>query len=253
LIMTVLMQLRANQIRKAQIAFEQELLLSKKEVELEKHRREEQTHLLHMLMHELKNPLAIIDMALLAKNDLQKTSGYVSRAVGNMKSILERCVKTDKLTEGSVAVHKDRLNVNEFLHDLLITQGHDATRVALDIEGVLSVYTDEQYFEIMCSNLIDNAVRYGDPMMPVLVQADVKWNDAHQQGVCITVSNRPSAASWPDPDRVFVKYYRSLGAEAQSGTGLGLYLVRTLARLVGGDCVYAPDEKNIRFELWLPS
>jgi len=67
LIMTVLMQLRANQIRRAQLAFEQELLLSKKEIELEKHRREEQTHLLHMLMHELKNPLAIIDMALLAK------------------------------------------------------------------------------------------------------------------------------------------------------------------------------------------
>ena len=84
-VMTVLMQLRANKIRSAQSEFEQELLLSKKEVELEKHRREEQTHLLHMLMHELKNPLAIIDMALLAKNDIQKTSGYVGRAVNNMK------------------------------------------------------------------------------------------------------------------------------------------------------------------------
>lgn len=253
LIMTVLMQLRANQIRRAQLAFEQELLLSKKEIELEKHRREEQTHLLHMLMHELKNPLAIIDMALLAKNDLKKTSGYVSRAVGNMKSILERCVKTDKLTEGRVTVHKDHVNVNEFLHDLLITQGHDATQVALDIEGALTVYTDEQYFEIMCSNLIDNAVRYGDTLMPVLVHAKKQMNVGGKQGVCITVSNRPSAASWPDPDRIFTKYYRSTGAEAQSGTGLGLYFVRTLARLVGGDCVYAPDEKNIRFELWLPS
>ena len=253
LIMTVMMQLRANQIRKAQSAFEQELVISKKEVELEKHRREEQTHLLHMLMHELKNPLAIIDMALLAKNDLQKTSGYVSRAVGNMKSILERCVKTDKLTEGNVAVHKVHVNVNEFLHDLLITHGHDATRVALEIEGALTVYTDEKYFEIMCSNLIDNAERYGDTVMPVLVQVNKQMNAAEEQGVCISVSNRPSAASWPDPDRIFTKYYRSAGAEAQSGTGLGLYLVRTLARLVGGDCVYVPDEKNIRFELWLPS
>jgi signal transduction histidine kinase len=253
LIMTVMMQLRASQIRKAQIAFEQELLLSKKEVELEKHRREEQTHLLHMLMHELKNPLAIIDMALLAKNDLQKTSGYVSRAVGNMKSILERCVKTDKLTEGSVNVHKEQVNVNQFLHDLLVTLDHDATQVSLEVFGALTVYTDEQYFEIMCSNLIENAVRYGDTMMPVVVQAEQQMNGARQRGVCITVSNRPSTASWPDPDRVFSKYYRSLGAEAQSGTGLGLYLVRTLARLVGGDCVYAPDDKNIRFELWLPS
>jgi signal transduction histidine kinase len=136
-----------------------------------------------------------------------------------------------------VAVHKVRVNVNEFLPDLLITQGHDATRVALDIVGELTVYTDEQYFEIMCSNLIENAVRYGDPVMPVLVQAQKQLNNARELGVCITVSNRPSTASWPDPDRVFAKYYRSAGAEAQSGTGLGLYLVRTLARLAGGDCV----------------
>lgn len=253
LIMTVLMQLRVSQIHKAQSASEKALLLSKQEIELEKNRREEQSHLLHMLMHELKNPLAIIDMAMLAKNDLQKTKGHVNDAVGNMKSILERCVNADKLTEGNVAVDIERVNVNDFLCDLLIAGGYDPSRVALDVADELSIQTDVQYFEIMCSNLIDNAVRYGDPMMPVLMQAKKQTNEAQQLGVCISVSNRPSLASWPDPDKVFTKYYRSAGAEAQSGTGLGLHLVRTLARLVGGDCVYAPDETNIRFKLWLPS
>jgi signal transduction histidine kinase len=253
LVMTVLMQLRASQIRKAQSEFEQELLISKKQVELEKSRREEQTHLFHMLMHELKNPLAIIDMALLAKNDLEKTSAYVNRAVGNMKAILDRCVKADKLTEGNVDVHKVSVNVNKFLRDLIDTDGHSDARVTLEVEGILTLNTDEQFFDAMCRNLVDNAVRYGDHMMPVMVQAQSKSNAEGIAGVSITVSNRPSSASWPDADKVFKKYYRSAGAEAQSGTGLGLYLVRTLARLVAGDCVYVPDEKNIRFELWLPS
>ena len=253
LIMTVLMQLRANQIRKRQDAIEQELLISKKQIELEKNRREEQTHLFHMLMHELKNPLAIIDMALIANNDLPKTRGYVSRAVKNMKSILERCVKADKLTEGSVTIYKEHIKVNEFLKDLLISEGHAATKVILDGVDEFTVYTDEQFFSIMCSNLIDNAVRYGDPAVPAVIRTQVKLTNTDQSGVCITFSNRPSAASWPDPARVFTKYYRSAGAESQSGTGLGLYLVRTLARLVGGDCVYVPDNTNIRFELWLPS
>lgn len=253
LVMTVLMQLRASQIRRAQSEFEQELLISKKQVELEKSRREEQTHLFHMLMHELKNPLAIIDMALLAKNDLEKTSAYVNRAVGNMKAILDRCVKADKLTEGNVVVHKVSVNVNEFLRQLIDTEGRSDARVRLDVVGLLTVNTDKQFFDAMCSNLVDNAVRYGDHMMPVILQARAKSNAEGIAGVSITVSNRPSAASWPDADKVFKKYYRSAGAEAQSGTGLGLYLVRTLARLVAGDCVYVPDEKNIRFELWLPS
>jgi K+-sensing histidine kinase KdpD len=87
----------------------------------------------------------------------------------------------------------------------------------------------KHFFGVMCSNLVDNAVRYGDHMMPVKVQAQAKSNTAGILGVSITVSNRPSSASWPDADKVFKKYYRSAGAEAQSGTGLGLYLVRTLA------------------------
>jgi K+-sensing histidine kinase KdpD len=113
--------------------------------------------------------------------------------------------------------------------------------------------TDAQFLEVMLGNLIDNAVRYGDTLMPVLILTHVQRNAAGAAGVNITVSNRPGAASWPDADKVFKKYYRSAGAERQSGTGLGLYLVRTLAVLVGGDCRYAPDATNIRFELWLPS
>ena len=253
LVMTVLMQLRASRIRNAQSAFEQELLISKKQVELEKIRREEQTHLFHMLMHELKNPLAIIDMALLAKNDLEKTSTYVTRAVNNMKAILDRCVKADKLTEGDVVIKKAPIEVNHFLREMLSTSSRDDERIVFDGVGFLTINTDAQLLGVMLGNLIDNAVRYGDQMMPVQIQTQVQRNSAGVECVKITVSNPPGTASWPDAEKVFKKYYRSMGAEAQSGTGLGLYLVRTLAVMLGGECRYAPDDKNIKFELWLPS
>jgi len=253
LVMTLLMQLRASKIRNAQHVFEQELLISKKQVELEKNRREEKTHLFHMLMHELKNPLSIIDMALLAKNDLEKTSTYVSRAVNNMKAILDRCVRADKLTEGNVVINKAQIEVNQFLRDMLNTSSRSEDRIVFDCVGSLTINTDAQFLEIMLGNLMDNAVRYGDQLMPVQIQTEMQLNASGVRGVNITVSNRPGAASWPDADKVFKKYYRSAGAEAQSGTGLGLYLVRALAVLVGGECHYAPDTKNIRFELWLPS
>ena len=102
-------------------------------------------------------------------------------------------------------------------------------------------------------NLLDNADRYSDKQEPVFMRAEAKQNAAGAQGVSITVSNRPRSWEWPDPEKVFKKYYRSAGSESISGTGLGLYLVRSLARLVGGDCLYVPDDKFVRFELWLPS
>lgn len=250
LFMTALMQHRANKQKLVQSEYEKKLMLSDQAVTLEKKRREEQTHLFHMLMHELKTPLSIIDLALIAKNDQQITSDYVGRAVGNMKDILERCVKADKLTEGNVDIRLEDININQHIHELL---DQKIGVVNFSASKSFDVVTDSQFLTVMLSNLLDNAERYGDKQEAVEVVAMQKENCTGAKGVSIFISNRPSAASWPDAERLFTKYYRSAGAETQSGTGLGLYLVRTLARLVGGDCLYVPDEKYIRFELWLPS
>ena len=251
LFMTALMQHRANKQKLVQDEYEKKLMLSNQAVTLEKKRREEQTHLLHMLMHELKTPLSIIELALVANNDQETTSDYVSRAVGNMKDILDRCVKTDRLTEGNVDIRLAELNLNQHIAELV--ESKTGTAINFLAAQTFKVKTDSQFLTVMLGNLLDNAQRYGDEQEAIEVVAVQKQNAAGEQGVSITISNRPSAASWPDAERVFTKYYRSAGAEAQSGTGLGLYLVRTLARLVGGECLYVPDEKYIRFELWLPS
>ena len=213
--------------------------------------REELTHLFHMLLLELKTPLSIIDLALVAKNDQQTTSAYVSRAVGNMKDILERCVKADKLTEGSVEIHYSVVEVNTYIRKLLSEKAD--SKVEFTSVGSMEVTTDPQFLSVMLNNLLDNALRYGDAFDVVTLKTQAKQNALGESGVAITIANRPNTASWPDPERVFTKYYRSAGAESQSGTGLGLYLVRTLARLVGGDCLYVPDEKFVKFEIWLPS
>lgn len=251
LIMTTLMQLRANKQKLAQTISEKKLLLSEQAVTLEKSKREEQTHLFHMLMHELKTPLSVIDMAMMAHNDAQTTSRYVSRAVGQMKDILDRCVKADKLTEDHVDIRLSEVHLKAFMADVLVSKSELVVHLVADESMVIT--TDAQFLSVMLGNLLDNADRYGDKSEAVQILVQRQQNAAGEQGVRITVSNRPNAAGWPDPDMVFKKYYRSAGAEAQSGTGLGLYLVRTLARLLGGDCRYVPNQKHVRFELWLPS
>jgi K+-sensing histidine kinase KdpD len=253
LLMTALMQFRINKLRNIHSEYENRLLLSEHRIILEKNKREEQTHLFHMLMHEIKNPLAVIDMALLANNDQRTTSAYVSRAVNSVKDILDRCFKANRLSDGNIDVKLTKIFLADFFDQLFLSKNWQRNAFQLDVTELLIVTADLQLLGIVLSNLLDNALRYGDPQMPVDVAAKIKSNKSGIAGVSIVVSNRPGIASWPDPDKVFKKYYRSAGAEAQSGTGLGLYLIRTLANLMHGDCNYVPDDKNIRFELWLPT
>ncbi len=253
LIVTAMMLVRAHKQRRIHAEYGNKLLLSEQRVALEKSKREEQSHLFHMLMHEIKNPLAVIDMALLAKNDQKTTSAYVSRAINSVKDILDRCVKADKLSDGNVDTDLESVPLNEFVNQLLAKKNGEARHFSVRIDDAFTVIADRQLFGVVMNNLVDNALRYGDLREPVGIDARAAANHAGVRGIAITVSNRPGPASWPDPDKVFKKYYRSAGAEAQSGTGLGLYLIRTLATLMDGECHYVPDDKNIRFELWLPT
>jgi signal transduction histidine kinase len=51
---------------------------------------------------------------------------------------------------------------------------------------------------------------------------------------------------------VFDKYYRSANAKRQSGSGLGLFLVKSLLELMHGRVTYTPLKQRVRFEVWLP-
>ena len=69
--------------------------------------------------------------------------------------------------------------------------------------------------------------------------------------------NAVGKAGLPDAQRVFDKYYRAEGAHQRTGSGLGLYLVKSLAEHTGGGITHRVDTDaggapQAVFELWLP-
>jgi signal transduction histidine kinase len=68
----------------------------------------------------------------------------------------------------------------------------------------------------------------------------------------IEVINPPGPSGWPEADKLFEKYYRSPHARRQAGTGLGLFLARQLARVMGGNVEYEPQDGCIRFVVRIP-
>ena len=206
-----------------------------------------------MLMHELKNPLAVIDMALHTPAGHQQSITYASRAVTDMKAIIERCVDADQLEEGNLETQQDLVDLHRLIHELVNVQYPHEKRLHLHLKHAFNVITDHQYLRIILGNLIDNAIRYSDPQSSLHIRVDPASNPDGEFGIEVSVSNHPGMAGWPDAEQVFRKYYRSPGALSQSGTGLGLFLVASLAKRIGAVVRYVPDEKNVRFVLWLPA
>lgn len=253
MVMTVLMQLRANQLRQANIQYQQDLLLASQHRELEQVRLEEQSQLLAMLMHEIKTPLAVIDLAQQATTDLE-AQGYVARNVEIIKNILNRCLNADRIALGKLNPNFQAVSINALLDNLRAQHGIHANRIAIEIgTSIETITTDYQCLQIILTNLVDNALRYGDKDQPVQITIVDKLNAEGAAGLAFNVANKTGIASWPDPALVFHKYYRSTGAQSISGTGLGLFLVASMSKIIGGTCSYVPDDTHVRFELWLPT
>ncbi len=251
--MTFLLQLRANQQRKANVQIEKDLALSTQQVALEKIRREEQNHMLTMLMHELKNPLAVIDLAQHASEDI-KTKDYVSRSVLTIRNVLDQCMSADRLSDGKLSIQKQNVDLVELIDDLAEESPDEAHRFNLSfLSNTHELQTDYQCLRIVLNNLMGNALRYSDASQPIHINVEAHSNEVGIAGTAITVSNTPGIASWPEADKVFHKYYRSTGAKTISGTGLGLFLVRSICTLLGGTCTYEPDDTHVRFKVWLPN
>ena len=253
LFMTTLLIVRSRQMEHLRREQANHLFLSREQLVIETRRRQDQSQLLNMLMHELKTPLAVIDLALKDRAATDKTQNYVGRAIDNMKSILNRCVQTDRLVERPFELQTQRFDLAKQLQQWLQDNKQAQGRIALQSPPNAPVEADLQCTQIIASNLIENGLKYGNPQQPVRVNLQSQVHADGRTGLSLQIGNAPGIAGHPDPDKVFSKYYRSSAAQRQSGTGLGLFLSHNLAQQMGAELRYHPTESLIQFELWLPT
>ena len=111
----------------------------------------------------------------------------------------------------------------------------------------LEAVSDLDAFDRIVSNLITNALRYGEP--PVRIQAERQ--DRHFR---LAVEDSGSGVNPEFVPELFERFTRSEeSAKSAQGAGLGLSIAQSFARAQGGDLIYKPIQPSgARFELVLP-
>jgi signal transduction histidine kinase len=124
-------------------------------------------------------------------------------------------------------------------------------RVQISADPATNTHTDPQLLSVIVSNLIDNALKYGNNHTPVLLRLEPD-RGSRKNGLRIVVTNAPGGAGVPDPKMVFKKYYRAPGAHGKTGSGLGLHISDGFATMLGGQLRYVPTPDAVEFTLWIP-
>ena len=98
----------------------------------------------------------------------------------------------------------------------------------------VTVRGDSTLLRRMIRNLVENAQLHGKP--PVEVTVERRGADA-----VLSVSDRGAVIAPDARERLFSAFYRIPGRSGPRDTGLGLALVRQIARRHGGDAAYCPE------------
>lgn len=208
-----------------------------------------------MLMHELKTPLAIIQLAATSlgrrlpagTSDAMRVSN-INRSVDDLNALVERCMQADQIEQGGAPARKMAFSSNALVRD--VVDAMDPERIVIVANREFRVYSDHQYLRLILQNLLSNALKYSESGSKItlgLHGASVNGVD----GVVFHVANVVGLVGPPEPDRIFARYYRSEGARAQVGAGLGLWLAQEIAGQLDSEVRFDMVSEQVVFSFGL--
>jgi two-component system, OmpR family, sensor histidine kinase SenX3 len=208
-------------------------------------RNEQHDSFINAVTHELKTPIASIRLYL---QTLQRRDVDEARRLEFYRLMLDdtdRLMATvdQVLKAGEAAVRKSRyasLDFAELVKECTETArtGHHLPPEALRYEQVsrngtgAKVNGDSEELRTAVSNLLDNAIKYSGEQVDISVRVETP----DEKYVQVSVRDHGVGVPAPELKRIFKRFYRvpNRSLAHVKGTGLGLFIVRAIARKHGG-------------------
>ncbi len=196
------------------------------------------------LSHELRTPLnSILGYAQLMEQDVdipahrQNGVRVIKDSTQHLAGLIENLLDISKIEADRLTIHRDQLDLHQFLHQLVqmfrIQAQSSALAFTIDISAHVprKVFADEKRLRQILINLLSNAFRYTD-VGTVALSVDYR-----SQVTTFKVSDTGPGMSATDLERIYQPFetLHHTNTNTVKGTGLGLTISKLLAGIMGGD------------------
>lgn len=226
----------------------------KKELELVKMQR----NFLMSITHEIKTPLAALRLSLqtIKKRDLKKEQQQelLNDALldqERLENLLENFITAKQLDDHQWALHPTSFHPEDEIRSITTSLNRYYKRKSIQFEiTAQEVSLDKTVFNIIVSNLVDNALKYSKSNEKIGIELR-----KDNRNLKLTIWDEGQGVSKEDRTKIWNKFYRAGDENTRKtkGTGLGLFLVKSCVELYKGKInMEANSPKGTRIEVTLP-
>lgn len=215
--------------------------------------------------HELRTPLTsirgfadtmLISYEKLDENSIKKFLLIIKEQSNRLIKLIENLLSITRMNSGNENLVYKALSVKTQVEKIvfMLKNQYPARKFEIRIpDNLRQVIADENKFQQILINLLDNAAKYSLEESPILIEAQMSGNF---DSVNIRISDFGKGISRENIKKIFEKFKRienHLTRKAQ-GSGLGLYIVKSLTEKMNGTInVESEEGKGSTFILSLPA
>jgi two-component system, OmpR family, sensor kinase len=227
---------------------EEDLVRSNEELRAAVRARDE---FLAVAAHELRSPMHALLLQMTSVVEVARRGGDedLVRRLERVKQVVERYVRrattlleVSRISAGQLKLRLEDVDFAQIVRDTKEAYAAEATYHGSQVEvvapNVLRGWWDHVALEQIVTNLLVNAIKYGDgkPILITLSNEDA-WArlEVRDQGIGISLV---------DQERVFERFEQAVGARSHGGFGVGLWLTRSLVEAHRGSIAIESAPRN---------
>ncbi|MHB1688102.1 MAG: sensor histidine kinase [Ignavibacteriaceae bacterium] len=202
--------------------------------------------------HELKTPLTILrgetEIALKSRKTPEE---YIEVLKSNyeetirLTKIIDNLFFISKIDNSLIDINKSPVNIDDFLKNIAENLKILAVEKEITIKVIpsvnLLVEIDKELMTQAFSNLIDNAIKYGEEKSEIIIKSEILDNDK----IKLSVINKGEGIPEESLSKIFNRFYRVESSRNRNtgGVGLGLSVVKAIVSWHDAE-IYAKSEPN---------